>query len=429
MRKRSMKVLTGVLASVSILFGIAAQPVQAMDGYTLGYDENGAAVVYDPSGKAYTSSPYLEHLVKNFTAVPGDGSVTLNWEFTGVKLSDGRVELYATTEDVTLMEQTDLQLGMPDKLPAGEDYYVPVMIAGRGPQCTSYTYTGLTNGTTYYFVMVTNIDGSDTVYTTSAIPGTAGQEPAAPDQVPSETVRNFVSRLYRLILNREADIDGLNSWSQQLIDRTATGAQIVQGFVESEEFAGRGLSNEEVVEIMYQAMLGRNSDKDGKNAWTTILDDGCSYLYIVNGFSGSAEFGEICGNYGITAGTVELNRQRDKNPELTAFVARCYTQALDRQYETDGLEAWCDAIISGRNTPKQVAQNFIFSDEFTQKNLDSEEYVKVLYRTFMGREADEGGLAAWVEVLESGREDCAKVLEGFSDSAEFDGILQSFGLN
>lgn len=81
------------------------------------------------------------------------------------------------------------------------------------------------------------------------------------------------------------------------------------------------------------------------------------------------------------------------------------------------------------NTPKQVAQNFIFSDEFTQKNLDSEEYVKVLYRTFMGREADEAGLAAWVKVLESGREDRAKVLEGFSDSVEFDGILQSFGLN
>ena len=114
---------------------------------------------------------------------------------------------------------------------------------------------------------------------------------------------------------------------------------------------------------------------------------------------------------------------------MTAFVARCYTQALDRQYEIDGLEAWCDAIISGRNTPKQVAQNFIFSDEFTQKNLNEEQYVKVLYRTFMGREAEASGLAAWVNVLESGREDRAKVLEGFSDSAEFDGILQSFGLS
>lgn len=259
---------------------------------------------------------------------------------------------------------------------------------------------------------------------------------SAPDYVvgeqtpeyPEEQVRNFVKRLYQVILNREAEEDGLNAWTKKLLAGKATGAQIVAGFVESDEFTQRELSNEEVVEIMYQAMLGRASDEGGKAGWSKILNNGCSYLNIVNGFSGSVEFNEICGNYGITAGTVELNRQRDKNPQLTAFVARCYTQALDRQYEIDGLEAWCDAIISGRNTPKQVAQNFIFSDEFTQKNLNEEQFVKVLYRTFMGREAEASGLAAWVNVLESGKEDRAKVLEGFSDSAEFDGILQSFGL-
>lgn len=72
---------------------------------------------------------------------------------------------------------------------------------------------------------------------------------------------------------------------------------------------------------------------------------------------------------------------------------------------------------------------FIFSDEFLQKDLSSEEYVKVLYRTFMGREADVAGLNGWIEVLESGREDRMKVLEGFSDSVEFAGILESFGLS
>ncbi len=124
MRKRPMKVLTGVLASVSILSGMAAQPVQAKDGIAQDYDGGGTVVIYDESEKVYTISPDLEQLVRNF--------------------------------------------------PVGEDYYLPVMIASRGPQCTSYTYTGLTNGTMYYFVMATNIDGSDTVYIISAVPGTSG---------------------------------------------------------------------------------------------------------------------------------------------------------------------------------------------------------------------------------------------------------------
>lgn len=63
------------------------------------------------------------------------------------------------------------------------------------------------------------------------------------------------------------------------------------------------------------------------------------------------------------------------------------------------------------------------------KNLSDEEYVKVLYQTFMGREADEVGLADWIGVLQSGEEDRKKVLDGFATSKEFAAILEGFGLN
>ncbi len=95
-----------------------------------------------------------------------------------------------------------------------------------------------------------------------------------------ENVRNFVKRLYRVILNREAEENGLNEWTKQLMDRKASGAQIVCGFVESDEFMQRGLTNEEVVEIMYLAMLDRASDDVGREGWTKILDGGCSYVYM-----------------------------------------------------------------------------------------------------------------------------------------------------
>lgn len=250
-------------------------------------------------------------------------------------------------------------------------------------------------------------------------------------------VTSFVNRLYSLVLNRTADSQGLNSWTNALVGRTSSGIDIGYGFVFSPECINRNLSNDAFVEMLYQTFMNRGSDAGGKAAWVSQLDAGVGREKVFEGFVMSAEFANICSQYNINVGTKDsvgafaaaLNQYRNRNADVTKFVARCYTQALERGYETAGLEDWCRVILQKSNTPKQVAQNFIFSAEFAQKGLSDEEYVKVLYRTFMEREADAEGLAAWVNVLKSGREDREKVLEGFSDSVEFDGILQTFGLN
>ena len=240
-------------------------------------------------------------------------------------------------------------------------------------------------------------------------------------------VKAFVSRLYLVILNREADAEGLDAWTNQLIDKVADGAQIVAGLVGSEEFMGRGLSEADVVTIMYQAMLGRNPDDAGKEAWTKILNNGCSDLYIVNGFSGSQEFGEICNTYGINAGTVELTNPRDVNPDLTGFVTRCYVESLGRRPDIDGLDNWCNQLLIGEETPKNVAYGFVFSPETLEKNLDDSSYLDMLYLLCLGREADEGGKAGWLKSLQE--ESREQVFWGFANSLEFEGIIEEYGLN
>ncbi len=247
----------------------------------------------------------------------------------------------------------------------------------------------------------------------------------------------FVQRIYQNVLNRTPSEQEVNAWSAQLMNHNDCGAIVGYGFVFSAECINRGLSNADFVEILYNTFLNRASDEGGKNAWASQLDAGVDREMVFSGFALSAEFNQLCQSYGIEAGnfagnqtmTDIVNHYRNRNADITKFVARCYTEAMGRQYDVSGLEGWCKAIIEKNNTPKQVAQSFIFSEEFVDKNLSDEEYVKVLYKTFMGREADEGGLAGWTEVLASGREDRAKVLEGFSDSVEFAGILELFGLN
>jgi hypothetical protein len=66
------------------------------------------------------------------------------------------------------------------------------------------------------------------------------------------------------------------------------------------------------------------------------------------------------------------------------------------------------------------------SPEFVNKNLNDTELVKVLYRTFLDREADEGGLSAWVQALRQGN-DRDTVAAGFANSPEFANIMAKYG--
>lgn len=110
-----------------------------------------------------------------------------------------------------------------------------------------------------------------------------------------------------------------------------------------------------------------------------------------------------------------------------AYVARIYTKALGRKAEPAGLNYWVGEINAKRRTPVQVAEEFFFAPEFVNKKLSNTEYVKVLYRTFMGREYDKGGLDYWVARLNKG-ESRKSVLEAFAGCPEFQKIVKSFGL-
>lgn len=279
-------------------------------------------------------------------------------------------------------------------------------------------------------------EGTATITATCGnVSGTCEVKVVSVDEIKPQ-VDAFVVRIYEYVLGRTPQANETDAWAGQLLNHNDSGAGVGYGFVFSQECIGRNLSNEDFVEILYNTFLNRASDEGGKTAWASQLDAGVSRQMVFKGFALSTEFNELCASYGIEAGDFTGNADmenaekcyRNMNANITKFVARCYTKALGRDYETEGLEAWCRVIINKENTPKEVAQNFIFSDEFIQKNLSNEEYVKVLYRTFMGREADEGGLAAWTAVLDEGREDRAKVLEGFSGSIEFADILTGFGL-
>lgn len=242
-------------------------------------------------------------------------------------------------------------------------------------------------------------------------------------------VKAFVNRLYTLVFNRQPDEAGFNDWVDKLMSKQKTGNDTAFGFFFSDEMKNRNVSDDEFVELLYKVMMNRDSDPSGKAYWLNMLQNGVSRLGVFNGFSGSTEFANICNSYGINRGTPSATEGRDRNYGATLFVARLYTQALGRPYDVDGLNDWCNRIMDRTWSITDVSTTGFFeSPEFRNKNLSNEEYVKVLYRTFMGREYDAPGLADWVGKLNSGEMDRTQVLKGFSNSVEFANIMGEYGL-
>jgi C1A family cysteine protease/uncharacterized protein YjdB len=246
---------------------------------------------------------------------------------------------------------------------------------------------------------------------------------------PKDPVEAFVTRMYRICLQREPDDAGLQGWVSALRSGQATGAQVAYGFYNSPEMVKRRLPNEQYIALAYVGIMGRQADASGKAVWTAVLDSGMSYSCIISGFTRSQEFTNLCGSYGIVRGDFESSEPRDQNQGITGFVSRLYTKMLGRSFDADGLNAWCTTILA--EPTKAMLLNvsltgFMHSPEFEGKGLNDEAFVKVLYRTFLGRECDAAGLKAWVATLQSGSTR-DQVAAGFAYSQEFSNIMAQYG--
>ena len=116
-------------------------------------------------------------------------------------------------------------------------------------------------------------------------------------------IKSFVQRFYQLVLNRKPDEGGFNDWSTQLADPdgSRTGGDIARGFFLSPEFINQLTTDDEFLDISYQAFFDREADEGGKQNWINELNTGSTRLDVVNGFIGSQEFINLANRFGIRA--------------------------------------------------------------------------------------------------------------------------------
>lgn len=245
--------------------------------------------------------------------------------------------------------------------------------------------------------------------------------------VSREDAENFVSRMYTVALGRTSDEEGLDYWSDKLVDQKIDAAGITYQFFASKEYQAKNRTNEEYLDDLYQTILGRKPDAEGKAYWLKALEEGQSRTVVMSCFANSNEFSGICDEFNIPRGTMERDGSSIYNADVRQFVLRNYAKALERKGETAGLETWCYLINKKKMTPAEVTESFFHSKEFVNKELSDEEYVETLYETFLGRGSDSEGKAYWLEYLKKGKSR-DEVMKGFSNSVEFSKIVDAFGL-
>ena len=236
----------------------------------------------------------------------------------------------------------------------------------------------------------------------------------------------YVTRFYQLCLDRAPDQAGLDGWVADLLDGSQTGSDVAHGFVFSTEFLNKVKSNEEYLQILYEAFFNRQPDPAGLQGWLDAFANGSSREDVLNGFIYAVEFANLCDKFGIKA--FEGHITKTQREAVEAFVTRFYQLCLDRDPDASGLEGWANNLLNQIQTGADVATGFIYSQEFISKNTTNEEYLTILYKAFFNRDPDQGGWDEWISELNGGK-DRSYGLDGFLYSQEFINLCEGYGID
>ena len=220
---------------------------------------------------------------------------------------------------------------------------------------------------------------------------------------------SFIAGFYQSVLGRQPDPAGLQSWTAYLYstcDAAAFGT-VGQVFLDSAEFrTARPVTLSGLATILYQTFLSRAPDPGGLATWVSVFR-GARVNMATTGFIPSAEFQSLVSD-------------RTNAAQVRPVVTRFYTEILGRTPGTAEVDSWVQSITSTRDL-EGAAVGFLTSAEFEARALTFRGYVTVLYRTFLGRDPDPGGLDTWESAL---RQHLLNTVNGsFIPSPEFQGRI------
>jgi hypothetical protein len=254
---------------------------------------------------------------------------------------------------------------------------------------TTYTVTGLTSGTEYFFTAdAVNSIGSSGFSNEALATPTGPPSPTPPtDQCSSYTGTDaFLCAAYENLLGRAPDAAGLEFWDTELADGVSR-TTVAYDIATSPE------ARDILVTSFYESFLNREPDSNGLSYWVGQLNGGSTDESVIAAIVGSPEF------YSASGGTAD------------GFLTASYEDLLGRAPDSAGLTYWEGQLSSGAS-PTSVIAGILSSTEYRT------EFVEGLYNDLLGRAPDAAGLSYWVGQLASGVTD-ESVISSIIGSAEY----------
>ncbi len=238
----------------------------------------------------------------------------------------------------------------------------------------------------------------------------------------NEPQEEFVWVLYKNLFQREYDEEGFNYWVNEIKNGKTAAYVAKYFFLNSKEIKESNLSDEDFIRKIYKALLNREVEEEGLNYWLTELGEKkVPRVELFNYVIFSEEFQNLCTQkYKITP--------FDKNDQLEAFVERFYSFVLQREVDPAGESYWVEQLREKLKTASDIAMDFFNSKEFLDKNVDDKTFVEIAYRTLLNRESEKEGRSFWEDRLKDDM-DRNSLIREFINSPEFSNLAKEYNID
>lgn len=262
MKKNNIKkIIFGSLLSISICLGSAVSFAQTKEDYLDKFVGNIYGIIFnreaDEEGKNYWINQVLD---ENIGVLDLLNQILDQPEFEELNISNE--EFINKNYELLLNREADQE---------GFEYWSGIL----GDNTSKNERLGLINEMAHSEEFMGEINNLGILFKKYK------QEPTVEPEKRSD-LDEFISDAYTYLLGRDYDYEGFNYWKNQLTSQSKGAIDLINEFIKLDEFKSRNLSDRQFISEIYQVLFNREADSDGLNYWISLYQKDKTSQRMVN---------------------------------------------------------------------------------------------------------------------------------------------------